>query len=569
MKCCSCGAENSASSSFCAQCGAQLKEKLRCEACGRPLPAGAQFCPGCGYNLQRAAMILANETFEHRLYQQSRVAFYGRFVERAERKSAEASLYGVVRLLAKRPIELDLTASLGDLAGVLAEAAVPYVAALRRREVLSDLTTFLAGVSGEVQQQLARLDTASRAAAAELIDHPLSHAFGGGSAAGTALPSAHHIWPGIGVCIGPAIELNRLADKQTAEIELLDRLNLAFRDFVAAYDRLWVPLFGFVERYMAEKCHLIWRRLAGFELDFSRYAARIVECKNKAGDQLLDEALAAARLARVAGPYEPLAPMLEGHLLYRLTRREEALAAFDSAGALQLSFVGLNAERFFWSGRCLFDAGRHEEAIAAFETLVALPRQQIETRYFSEGEFLLAYAYLLVGNVERGCQRLLEAVKGGFTDVATLLDDAELAELRGQDPLRGTLRSCPFLQALGRQAGIHPRGSTYLSRKAPPLRNALAPGSWLDFSTAEEIVFFYDASRTGSGRSGLCMTDQRLMWKGAEGRTQIVPLGGLLALELGENGLLINGELAISDQVFDRLEPLHRLLQWVRPLFAE
>lgn len=569
MKCASCASDNPASSRFCAQCGAQLKEKIRCEGCGRPLSAGAQFCPGCGFNLARAAMILASEDFEHRLYQQSRVAFYGRFVERTERKSAEASLYGVIRLLAKRPIELDLSASLSDLAGTLAEAAVPYVASLRRREVLDDLTVFFAGVAGEMQQQLEKLDAVSRAAAGELIDHPLSHAFGGDSAAGTALPCAANIWPGIGVCIGPAVELGRLSAKQTAEKELLDRLNHTFLDFVAAYDRLWLPLFSFVERYMAEKCHLIWRRLAGFELDFRRYAARIVDCKNKAGDQLLDEALAAARQARAAGPDEPLAPMLEGHVLYRLARRDEALAAFESAAALQLSFVGLNAERYFWSGRCLFDAGRYEEAIAAFEALVALPRQQVETRYFSEGEFLLAHAYLLRGDVVSGCHWLLAALEGGFTDVATLLDDVHLAALRASGELRATLRSCEFLQALSRQSGIHPLGSTYLSRTAAPLKLALAPGSWLGFLPEEEVVFFYDAGRTGSGRSGLCLTDHRLMWKGAGGRTQIVPLGGLLSLERREGELAVNGDLVVSDQVFDRLDALQRLLSRIRPLFAD
>lgn len=567
MKCASCASENPASSRFCAQCGAQLKETARCEACGRAFPAGAQYCPGCGFNLVRAAMIVASESFEHELYRQSRGAFYGRFVERAERKSAESSLYGVIRLLAKRPIELDMAAAHNDLAGILAEMARPYVASLRRREVLVDLSTLLSGVSGEVQLQLERLDAVSRAAAAELVDHPLSRASSAGAAA--SFPSTRNIWPGIGGYIGPAVETDRITGLHASEHELLDRLNHTFHEFVAAYDRLWLPLFNFIERYMAEKCHLMWRRLSSFELDFRRYAARILDCQNRAGDQLLEDALAAARLASAAGPDEPLAPLLEGHLLYRLGRREEALAAFESAAELQLPFVGLEAERYFWSGRCLFDDERYDEAIETFEALIALAKQQVEARYFMEGEFLLAHCHLLRGDVESGSRRLLSAIGGGYSEVAGLLDDPRLATLRGREDFRATLRSATFLQALGRQAGIHPRGSTYLSRGAAALRLATAPGSWLELREGEDLVFFYDAGRTGSGRSGLCLTDRRLLYRAAGGRAQSVALAELASLSLADGELVLNGKLVLSDLVFDRLPALHQLLSLVRKIFAD
>lgn len=563
MKCGTCSSENPADSRFCIHCGARLGSAA-CGACGSALPPGAELCPGCGFPPAGAESLLAAESFEHQLYRAARSAFYRRFVERAERKSAETSLYRVIRLLARRPIELDIAASLGDLAGVLSEAARPYVASLRRREVQADLTAFLGIISGELQQRLEGLDALSRAAGAELTDHPIGPNFSRGS--GAALPAADHLWPGIAAWIGPAIDLGRIASRPSSEAELLERLNEAFAEVVAAYDRLWQPLFAFVVRYMTDKCHLLLRRLSSFEADFDRYSARLAECRRAAAEEQLEAALAAALLAREAGPDEPLAPLLEGHLLYRLGRLEEARAAFEAGAELDLPYVSLEAERHFWTGRCLFDEGFYEESSAAFEELVALPRQQIEARYFQEAQFLLARAALLGGDGEGGSHLLLAAVGDGFTDVAAILDDPRLTGLRGRQPLQAALRSGAFLQALSRQAGILPRGSTYFSRTAAPLK---AAGSWLELREDEEVVFFYDASRTGSGRHGLCLTSLRLIFRGSSGgRTESLPLERLDPFRLAESELAVGGGLVIPDAVFDRLGALAELLSRIGEIFT-
>ncbi|MBM4237830.1 MAG: SPFH domain-containing protein, partial [Euryarchaeota archaeon] len=47
--CPKCGAQNSATNKFCAECGTKLgAETVKCPKCGASVPAGSKFCPSCG-----------------------------------------------------------------------------------------------------------------------------------------------------------------------------------------------------------------------------------------------------------------------------------------------------------------------------------------------------------------------------------------------------------------------------------------------------------------------------------------------------------------------------------------
>ena len=510
-------------------------------------------------------MVAAPEELEQRLYRESRGAFYRRFIERLEKKSAESSLYGVIRLLAKRPIELDIAGATSDLAALLSELAGPYVTSLRTREIHLDLTAFLAGnATLELRQALDRLGAASRAAGAALEDHPLRNRLLEVRGDANAAP---HIWAGIGTCIGPAVEPLQIVGVLSADEKvLIQHLNREFLGLLSAFDQLWLPLFSFVERYMAEKCHLLWAGLATFELDFRRYAALLAEAGRQLCELQLDDALTSARAAGAAGPDECLPLLLAGHLLYQLGRREEALAAFEKAASLPLPYINLSAIKLFWTGRCLYELARYEEAIPIFAALIALPKQRVDARFYMEGEFRLARAHLLTGNADQGSKLLVDAIFDGYTDIAGLIDDPALGGVRHHPAFSATLRSATFLRALCHAAGIHGPGSTYFARSAAPFK--LASSAWLSLGEHEDLVFFFDASRTGNGRFGLCLTNQSLTFCGLSGRPQRCPLEQLRSLELGPTGLELNAKMLITDQIFDRLDALHQLLTLVFKIFA-
>ena len=567
MKCASCSFEMAAGSRFCARCGSPCKQVTRCEGCGKVLPAESRFCPGCGYHLGQTPLVLATEAVENDLYRRTRKAFYQRFVERIERKNAQSSLYGVVRLLARRPIELDMAASLNDLARLLTEIAQPYVASLRTREVLLELSTFLAPETEAAQPALAKLDRLTRQVAAECLDYNLGPDPGRSSVSCPTLP---RIWPGLGTCFGPAIDPSRMVGNLSADCEiLLHELNQSFLEFVGAYDRLWPLLFSFVERYIAGKCSFYWHRFAHFDFDFQRYSSCILDAKKKADEGQLEQALEAVQAARTARPEEPLAPLLAGLLFYLMNRRREALDAFAQVDTLEPSFVCLVSERLYWGGRCLLEEGRLGESIAAFEALIALPKNQVEKRYYLEGEFLLARSYLLKQDIPNGVRRLESALRDGFTEVADLFNDTELQPVLSADPVRSTLQSRSFLQALSRQAGVHPQASTYLSATAAPVLLASAPDSWLHFEANEVLVFFYDASRSGSGRSGLCLTNHRLTWKEETGNATSVLLSKLHSVQFTPGELVLNDKLKLSTVVFHRLDSLHCLLTMMPRIFRK
>jgi len=510
-------------------------------------------------------MVAPSEGFERQFYQQARYAFYHRFVERVERKSSQSSLYGVIRQLSKRSIELDMAGSLSDLAVVLSESAQPFVTSLRKREVLTELSSFLATISDEFQCTLGRLDQLGRLAADDLIDHR----FGGTTSPlnSSAIPTLQRIWPGIGVSFGTAVEPWKILGKVPTETEIiLQQFNHAFLEFVGAYDRLWLPFFDFLERYFADKCHLLWKILATYSLDFRRYSAYILEAKTEANKDYLDKALVAARRAHAIKPHEYMPRLFEGYLLYQRGSYEEAIELLEQIVPESLPFVCLKVERLFWLGRCHFELGLFEEAIVAFEGVAAKPKDQIEVRYFCEAKFLLAFAYLLLQKFEQGSLRLIEAILDGYTDVEAMISDPRLVGALANPTFRSTLRSVDFLQALSRQAGIQPFGSTYLSRSAA-VDLATAEDGWLELEDVEDVVFFFDASRNGSGRYGFCLTNSRLVWKESAKPSQDLPFESLRSWELESEGLNVNDGLLISDHVFDRLESLDCLLYQIQKIF--
>jgi len=568
MKCNGCGSENPASSRFCAICGLRLSELERCEACGRKLPEGAQFCPDCGLRVDPAPMVTPSETFERHFYRQTRYAFYHRFVERIEKKSSQVSLYGVTRLLSKRSIELDMAGSLSDVAIVVGESAHPFVTSLRQREIYSELTAFLATISDEFWSTLSQLDHLGRLAATDLTD--LRFGSANSPLEQISVPSLQRIWTGIGVSFGTAVEPSHIVGEVSAETAIvLQELNHAFFKFVAAYDRLWLPFFDFIERYMAKKCHLLWQLLATYSHDFRRYSALLLEAKANANEDLLPEALAAIHKAHLIKPHEYQPPLLQGYLLYRLGRYEEAVQVLKNIEVESLPFVSLTIEKHFWTGRCLFELGRLEEAIAPFEAVVSQPKEQIQLRYLREAQYLLALTYLMVHEFEKGSQCLSDALRDGYTEVEGMITDPRLSGARDNLIFRTALRSVPFLQALGRHAGAHLGGSTYLSRSAAPVKLAISQDGWLQFEEGEDLVFFFDASRTGSGHHGLCLTDRRLVWRERNKVPRQLALENLHSTELAAEGLLLNSDFVISDQVFESLESLHLLLSQLRNIFRE
>lgn len=212
-----CQAARQPDGKFCSQCGKLLKSLAHCQACDIYLPDHTNFCPRCGAAATAAEREEPVEAkLDSELLARIRQAFFGRLQQRIALVTGECSRYALMRLLARRAIDLDIAASLSDLASIVSAAAGSHGVCLRPREVFGELTGFFAAHSAEIDAALTRLELLARQ------DSIL------------ALPE-------------------QCPDD---EIGILIELDQVFFDFVRVYERLFYPVCEFAEKELAAKCLL-------------------------------------------------------------------------------------------------------------------------------------------------------------------------------------------------------------------------------------------------------------------------------------------------------------------------